>query len=66
MLEAYEIGISLALQDGVSAGIALIRRDLDTLDRAIAATSQNLAKLQAQAGQTPAPAPRRRSPARPP
>ncbi len=50
MLEAYEIGISLALQDGVSAGIASIRRDLDTLDRAIAATSQNLARLQTQAG----------------
>ena len=53
MLEAYEIGISLALQDGVSAGIALIRRDLAALDRAIAATSQNLARLQTQAGQTP-------------
>ena len=50
MLEAYEIGISLALQDGVSTGIALVRRDLDALDRAIAATSQNLARLQAQAG----------------
>ena len=50
MLEAYEIGISLALQDGVSAGIALIRRDLDALDRAIAATSQNLSRLQVQAG----------------
>lgn len=49
MLEAYEIGISLALQDGVSAGINLIRQDLTTLDRAIAATSQNLAKLEAQA-----------------
>ena len=55
MLEAYEIGISLALQDGVSAGIALIRSDLATLDRAIAATSQNLARLQAQASQTAAP-----------
>ena len=53
MLEAYEIGISLALQDGVSAGIALIRRDLDALDRAIAATSQNLVSLQAQAGRSP-------------
>ena len=44
MLEAYEVGISLALQDGVSDGIALIRRDLAALDRAIAATSQNLAQ----------------------
>ena len=50
MLEAYEIGITLALQDGVSAGITLIRRDLDALDRAIAATSQNLSRLQAQSG----------------
>ena len=50
MIEAYEIGISLALQDGVSAGIALIRRDLETLDRAIAATSQHLTQLQTQAG----------------
>ena len=50
MLEAYEIGISLALQDGVSDGIVLIRRDLAALDRAIAATSQNLARLQVQSG----------------
>ena len=59
MLEAYEIGISLALQDGVSTGINLIRRDLATLDRAIAATSQNLAMLQAKdtAGLVRAPAP---------
>ena len=54
MLEAYEIGISLALQDGVSDGIALIRRDLAALDRAIAATSQSLTRLQVQAG-TPSP-----------
>ena len=54
MLEAYEIGISLALQDGVSTGIALVRSNLATLDRAIAATSQNLARLQTQAGQTSA------------
>ena len=47
MIEAYEIGISLVLQDGVSDGIALIRRDLAALDRAIAATSQNLARLAA-------------------
>ncbi len=46
MAEAYEIGITLALQDGVSDGIAIIRRDLAALDRAIAATSANLAHLQ--------------------
>ena len=50
MPEAYEVGITLALQDGVSAGIELIQRDLAVLDRAIAATSQNLAKLQAEGG----------------
>ena len=54
MLEAYEIGISLALQDGVSSGIALIRQDLSALDRAIAATAQSLSELQKQAGQPPA------------
>ena len=48
MPEAYEVGITLALQDGVSAGIQLIRRDLALLDRAIAATSQNLSRLQTQ------------------
>ena len=50
MPEAYEVGITLALQNGVSAGIELIQRDLAVLDRAIAVTSSNLAQLQAQAG----------------
>ena len=45
MAEAYEIGISLALEDGVSAGIAAMRRDLSLLDHAIAVTSQHLAEL---------------------
>ena len=45
MAEAYEIGISLALEDGVSAGIAAIRRDLSLLDRAIAVTSNHLTEL---------------------
>ncbi len=53
MPEAYEVGITLALQDGVSAGIQLIRRDLTLLDRAIAATSQNLSRLQAQDAESP-------------
>lgn len=56
MTEAYEIGITLALQDGVSDGIAIIRRDLAALDRAIAATSANLAHLH-QAEATPPRAP---------
>ena len=52
MPEAYEVGITLALQDGVSAGIQLIQRDLALLDRAIAATSQNLNALGGKAGGT--------------
>ncbi len=50
LIEAYEVGISLVLQNGVSDGIALIQRELTTLDQAIAATSQNLARLQQAAG----------------
>ncbi len=50
MPEAYEVGITLALQNGVSAGIQLIQRDLALLDRAIAATSQNLVALEAKVG----------------
>lgn len=46
MIEAYEIGIKLALQDGVSEGIAAIRRDLGSLDQAIAQTALRLGALQ--------------------
>ena len=46
MIEAYEIGIKLALQDGVSEGIAAIRRDLGSLDQAIAQTTLRLSQLQ--------------------
>lgn len=46
MIEAYEIGIKLALQDGVSEGIAAIRRDLGSLDQAIAQTALRLDQLQ--------------------
>ena len=52
MIEAYEIGIKLALQDGVSGGIAAIRRDLGALDQAIARTAlrlEALARIGAQA-----------------
>ena len=45
MIEAYEIGIKLALQDGVSDGIAVIRRDLGSLDQAIAQTALRLGAL---------------------
>ena len=46
MIEAYEIGIRLALQDGVSEGIVAIRRDLGSLDQAIAQTTLRLGQLQ--------------------
>lgn len=45
MTEAFEIGITLALDNGVSAGIAAIRRDLDALDRAIAGSANGLLAL---------------------
>lgn len=45
MIDAYTIGIKLALDDGVSAGIASVRRDLATLDRAIAFTADGLVAL---------------------
>lgn len=45
MIDAYTIGIKLALEDGVSAGIAAIRQDLATLDRAIASTAAGLMAL---------------------
>ncbi len=51
MIDAYEIGITLVLQDGVSEGLAAVRRDLGVLDQAIAATAQGLARLQVVAGQ---------------
>lgn len=50
MIDAYEIGITLALQNGVSEGLAAVRRDLGALDQAIAATAQGLARLQVVAG----------------
>lgn len=49
MIDAYEIGITLALQNGVSEGLAAVRRDLGALDQAIAATAVGLARLQAMA-----------------
>lgn len=45
MIDAYTIGIKLALEDGVSAGIAAIRQDLATLDRAIESTAAGLIAL---------------------
>lgn len=45
MIDAYEIGIQLALQDGVSAGLEVISRELAEVDRAVAATSAGLLNL---------------------
>ena len=45
MIDAYEIGIQLALEDGVSAGLAVINQELAQVDRAIAATSAGLTNL---------------------
>lgn len=39
MEDAYEIGIRLVLENGVSAGIAALQHDLATYDRALAATT---------------------------
>ncbi len=45
MEDAYVIGIRLALENGVSVGLAVIRQDLATVDQAIAATTAGLARL---------------------
>ncbi len=45
MIDAYTIGITLALEDGVSAGLATIRADLAVLDRTIAGTAAGLLAL---------------------
>lgn len=49
MNDAYTIGITLALEDGVSDGIAVIRQDLASLDAAIAGSMAGLATLRAAA-----------------
>jgi len=45
VIDAASIGIRLALDDGVSAGIVTIRRDLAALDRAVGSSSANLLRL---------------------
>ncbi len=47
MEDAYVIGIRLALDNGVSAGVASIRKDLSALDGAIASTAASLRDLAA-------------------
>lgn len=42
MIDAYTIGITLALDNGVTSGIATIRQDLAALDRAVAASTIGL------------------------
>ncbi len=58
--EAYTIGIRLALDDGVSAGMAAMGAELAALDRAMAASGMGLGRLRARVveGRTePAPVP---------
>ena len=45
MIEAYEIGIKLALENGVSEGLALVQRDLAAVDKAVEASAARLAML---------------------
>jgi hypothetical protein len=45
MIDAYTIGITLALEDGVSDGILAIRRDLEALDSAVAESAGRLMVL---------------------
>jgi hypothetical protein len=46
MTEAFEIGISLALADGVSEGIAKAQRDADAVTRAVGAGALSVQRLQ--------------------
>ncbi len=50
MIDAYTIGITLALNNGVAEGIAAIRQDLAALDRAVDASAAGLMQLRAAAG----------------
>jgi hypothetical protein len=49
MIEAFEIGISVALADGVSEGIARAQKDADAVARAVAAGTVSVERLR-QAG----------------
>ena len=65
MIDAYKIGIRLALDNGVSAGLAVVRRDLAALDAAIAHSAAGLVALQKLAGGLVDAGPARRPAARP-
>ena len=45
MIDAHEIGIQLAVQDGVSAGLQVIAQEMGALNRAVAATAGRLEAL---------------------
>jgi len=50
MIDAYTIGITLALNDGVSSGIAAIRKELTLLDGAVQSAAGAMAGMNALAG----------------
>lgn len=50
MDDAYTIGITLALENGVSEGLAIIRRDLDTVNLALAQTMRGFAGVRGASG----------------
>jgi hypothetical protein len=52
MDDAYEIGIRLVLENGVSSGIAALKDDLAAYDRALTATTGRLRTLSQAAGGT--------------
>ena len=50
MIDAYTIGITLALDDGVSSGIAAIRKELMLLDGAVKSAASAMSGMHALAG----------------
>lgn len=55
MEDAYVIGIRLALENGVSTGLAAVRTDLAAIDAQAARTEQSIRRLMALAATQPAP-----------
>lgn len=55
-MDDYVIGIRLALDNGVSAGLASIRADLTALDQSVAASAEGLKALSQSVSQAPLPA----------
>lgn len=54
MEEAYTVGIRLLLENGVSPGLAVIGRELDQADRAVAATQGGMERLRSVAAEAAA------------